>query len=379
MCLILTKIERKRMLSFFKNVPDRQSPRIFSNFQNILRTLHHNHEQIVKYWHGMNWSVKSDHVLVGLLLQLSSAANHPTGIYNSIRNYLDGFTMSRGIASGVGYGRIQPKSHFYGHECQEVLVEQPFDDALDQLFGKHYTEWETLRIIEHPFTSFDYQLANGKIRKNGEKGLCVIKMDLALLYTQYALWRRDTQRSKYEDGTVKSITNFVHTYPIVSLLKSHNERVWFNRLFNLAMGRLNIDEREDTRLRLLNPYLYIDDYQRKIIDELEKSRANFHEWCCWIPGIFSKNLKQHLIKDNVLETQQLKLPWLLGRLSTLEFLIHEEFVTNTHANKMYLSEIFRKHREYSGSQTYATIRGLDSKMLIKNIEDKIISLVDTLK
>lgn len=367
------------MLSFFKNIPDRQSPRILPNYENLKRTLIHNQIKITEYWQAMNWSVKSDHILVGLLYQLNSAATHPMDIYNSIRNYLDGFTMSRGIASTVGYGRVQPKSHFYGHECQEIIVEQPFDDSFNQIFQLPYTKWEALRVIEHPFTSFDYQLANGKIRKNGEKGLCVLKVDLALLYTQYSLWRKDKVRSQYEDGTPKAITNFVHSYPIVNLLKSHNERVWFNRLFNTAMGKLNIDEREDSRLRLLNPYHYMDDIHEKMINELEKSRANFHEWCCWIPGIYTKNLKQHLLQDTVLETQQIKLPWLLGRLSTLEFLLYEETIAGTHSNKMYISEILRSHREYESSRTYSTIRGLDDKTLIRNIEERVISLAETLK
>lgn len=345
------------MLSFLK-LPDRQPPRIHPLLNNVKRTFTANHTTFVKYWRNMNWVVKSDHILVGLIVQLSTNAFTPIDIYNSIRRNLDGVTMNRGIGSSVGYAKVQPKSHFYGHECKEILIEQPFDDSIQQLFSTHYTEWETIRAVQHPFTSFDYQLANGKLRHSGEYGICVLKMDLALLYTQYVLWRRDTFRSKYEDGTSKSIMNFVHSYPIVNLVKSHNERVWYNRLFNKVKSETVSNYKPDNRPVLLDPYLYLDQIQDKLIDDMEKSRANFHEWCCWIPGITTKNLKEHLKQDNTLSTQQNRLPWLLGELSTIEMLVRLELITNTNASTGYCSEIVRLNKNYLNSRLYGTIKGL---------------------
>lgn len=345
------------MLSFLK-LPDRQPPRIPPLLNNVRKTFEHNHTVFTNYWRSMNWAVRSDHILVGLIIQLTTNAFSPIDIYTSIRRGLDGITMNRGIGSSVGYARVQPKSHFYGSQCSEVLIEQPFDDAIHQLFSTHYTLWETVRVIQHPFTSFDYQLANGKLRHSGEYGICVLKMDLALLYTQYVLWRRDTFRSRYEDGTNKSIANFVHTYPIVNLMRSHNERVWYNRLFTKVKSELVNNAKADNRPRLLDPYLYLDQIQDKLIDDMEKSRANFHEWCCWIPGISTKNLKEHLKQDNVLATQQNRLPWLLGELPAIEMLVRLELAANTNASTGYCSEIIKLNKNYLNSRTYGTIKGL---------------------
>lgn len=347
------------MLSIFKDIPDRQPPRIPPRLHNVKQILHENHERIVEFWRGMNWAVRSDHILVAMLTQIPDIISYnPLDIYRHAQDTMEQFTSARGIGSSITYSRVQPRSYFYGSQCQEIIISQPFDDAIDQIFTAHYVNWETLRIVTHPFTTFDFQLANGKVRKSGEAGLCVIKMDLALLYTQYRLWLKDKKRSMYDDGTARSIMNFIHSYPVVNLLKSQTERAWFNRLFNISEGLPNLDTREDTRLFMSNPYIGVDDILRKLDSDIKRSRNNFHDWVCWIPGIFGKNLKAHLVQDTILETQQNKLPWALGWLRPMHWMFKLENEIKTGSNTKYAAEYLRKYKEYMYGRTFGTIRGL---------------------
>lgn len=360
------------MLSIFKDIPDRQPPRIPPKLNNVKQVIHENHKRIVEFWRGMNWAVRSDHILVAMLTQIPDIiSENPLDIYRHAQDTMEQYTAARGIGSSITYSRIQPRSYFFGANCQEVLISQPFDDAIDQVFSKHYTEWETLRIVTHPFTTFDFQLANGKQRKSGESGLCVIKMDLALMFAQYKLWSKDKFRCMYEDGTPKSIMNFIHSYPIVSLLRTQTDRAWYNRLFNISEGLPNMETREDTRLFMSNPYINVDEILTKLDYDIKRSRNNFHDWICWVPGIFSKNLKQHLIQDTVLETQQNKLPWALGWFSTLHWLFKLEHDIETHASTKYTTEYLRKYKEYMYGRTFGTIRGLKYDTVLEAFTNEI--------
>ena len=71
----------------------------------------------------MNWTVRSDHILVGILNGLSSSTNEPSSNYRIARDVALTYTSPRGIVSPVNYGKVQFKSNFYGHECQEILIE----------------------------------------------------------------------------------------------------------------------------------------------------------------------------------------------------------------------------------------------------------------
>lgn len=366
------------MLSFLKHTPDRQPVKTINRLNNIRFTLEDNLKRITQFWHGANWSVKGDHILVSMLGAMTSEAFNAIDVYDSVRYQAQRVSMARGFASQVGYGRIQPKSYFYGNDCQEIYVYQNFDDSIKQIFTKHYTSWETIRIISHPFTSLDFQLANGKPRKSGEKGLVVIKMDLALMYAQYRMWRADRYRSYYLDGTPKSITNFIHTYPIVSMLKSHTDQAWFNRLFKLSKGEELSNIREDSRLFLVNPYYNVDQVLERIMEDCEKSRNNIHEWCSEIPGIFCKNLKAFYTQDNVLETQQLKGPWNIGRLPLYEWLFSTALKSKGGSNTLYVGEYRKQMREYTNQRTFDTIRGVNGKDVLQEFDTRVTSYVDLL-
>ena len=367
------------MLSFFKPIRDVSDIRIPSGYNDVKRTLHEHHQALIKYWRHMNWSVKSDHILVKALNSVSSIHHNPFEIYRSIRESLNGAVMGLGICNYAGYGRVQSKSWFYDPRCPEVLVEQPFDDALEQIITKPVTEWETCRVISHPFTSLDYQLPNGKTRVTGEHGLCVIKIDLALLYTQYKLWRMNDSLSKYSDGVNKSMMNFIHNYPVVNMLRSQTERVWFNRILHLGLGLPVDNHKPDNRPAITTPYTQLDRVHEKLIEMVEGSREDFHNWCCWIPGIWSKNLKQFMIQDNVLETQQLKMCWDLGRLLVLRWLFKTEVDINTGSNTMYRNEYLKKFREYKYGRTFGTIRGLSYDSMLQLYTDEVSSLAEQVR
>lgn len=359
------------MLSFLNHVRDRQPPRSYPNLENIRRIFNHNLDSIRNYWQQMNWVVRSEHVLVGLIHHLHCESQDKFRIYDSISSITLSVTSGRGIVSNKYYGRIQPISHFYGQGCQEILIEQQFDDAYEQMMFKSYKDWETVRVVSHPFTSFDSQIPNGKKRQSDETGLCIIKIDLALLFTQYMMWVQDRMASRNDEDVLKPIANFVHAYPLPNMLKSHNECVWFNRIFFHAKGIPTVDIREDSRHRMLDPYYAVDQVAMKIIDDLNRGRGNMHEWVSQIPGIFYPNMKSFYLQDDVLQNQQNRLTWYLGWLPMLSFLFQMDFEGRHKGNTTYIAEYKRKYAELKSSRTYETIQGLKGDVVLNWFNEKI--------
>lgn len=362
------------MLSFFNIRRDRQPARHYPNLDNCRFILKQNIQRTIQYYRNLNWAVASDHILVTLLNSIHSEAMDKYNLYNSTINLVNMVASAKGLATNVAYGKVQHKSYFYGIDTQEIYIDQRFDDAYDQMLNKPYTEWETIRVVTHPFTSFDLQLANGKKRRSNEKGLVIIKIDLCLLYAQYKLWLRDVEMSRYFDGSQKTIMNFIHSYPIPSMLYSHIDCAWFNRLM-FQMQELPISfEKPDSRLMLPNPYIGTESIVKNIKRDIFNSQANMFDWVCWIPGIYKENMHQFYLQDNLLETQQLRLPWLLGRYYILRWLFLIDIQINNYANKQYRSEYFRKWKEIKSNNLFRTIRNLDQSWF--NNFDSIYQMIE---
>lgn len=346
------------MLSFLRNPRDKQPVKQYSQYRNVQSVIHEDIQKTIQFYKGINWSVSGDHILITLLNSIHSEGLTQYDIYNSIIPMVQMVTHAKGIASNIAYGRVQHKSYFYGKDTQEILLDQRFDDAYIQMMTKHYSEWETIRVIRHPFTSMDFQLPNGKKRKTGEKGLVVIKMDLALLYTQYKMWLRDWDACHYFDGTHKATTNFVHSYPLPHMLKSHVDMVWCNRLFHKTSGLPVSNEKPDTRLMLMNPYIGLENLEENILRDLSVRRMDFYEICSIVPCIFSKNLLSFFREDNVLETQQLRLGWALGYIPLIHWLMKLDQETSSGMSSQWKTEYCRKYKEYDSSNLWKTIRFL---------------------
>lgn len=363
------------MFSFFNQSPDKQNVRTHPKYNNVFEDIDNNIKQATEYWRHMNWSVKGEHILARLLNNINVISNDYSSMYDIVHDEYQGIINSLGFVTNMHYGKVQNKSYFYGKGCVEIIVSQKFDDALDDIFTKHYATWEPIKIIEHPFTSLDLQLANGKPRLSEENGLVVIKVDVGLLYAQYRHWRNDRSTSYYPDGTPKAITNFIHSYPIVNMLKSHIEKAWFNRLFYLGIGLPVSNQRDDTRLYLPSPYYYVDEVLTKFNTDISRSNSNFHEWCCWVPGLYHRNLKQYMIQDNVMYTQQIKLSWFLGQMRCMEWLVHMDNIAKTNANSFYYAELEKTRRYWKSSRTFDTIKGLRQEVLLplfdESVTDKI--------
>lgn len=368
------------MFKFFNYGVEKGTPRLLSNFDYVKRTIKWNTETLIKYWREMNWVVKSEHILVNLFNSLHAEASDVLESYRLTRDQVTMQVPSRGIITSINYGRLQPKSNFYGNECREIIIEVPFDDAVEQMMTRSYKEWEPIKVIHHPFTSFDYQLPNNKLRRSGEKGLVIIKMDLSLLYTQYRMWLRDKATSTYgEEGVRKSVMNFLHSFPITNMMRSHIDVVWFNRLFALQEGAPVSNLREDDRLRLATSYTGTDEVLTKYIEIIERGRYDFQEICGMLPGIYTKSLKERMNFDGVRMTHQIRLAVELFRSETMVFLFRSELINPTGRNTMYINEYKQYRRKYDNSNLNDTIKGLNVYRPMKEyIQERIIPLVSAI-
>lgn len=368
------------MFSFlYPNVRDSQPPRIPGRLSYCRERLQANFKKVQQYYQTSNHAVRSEMLFVRLLnnMNIESQGLSDGDLYRKGRELQYQFLSGLGISTQRQTGRYFTKSPLYGEGVSEVILETPFDNSVELLFTEDWRNWDPIRVVTHPFTSFDFQRLDGQPRFSKEKGIAVTKVDIGLLYCQYKNWLRSPY-SKYEDGTHKTIMNFLSSYPLTNALKSHVEVSWFNRLFHLSLNKPVSDIRELGLVSLVSVYNEVDKCHQDMLTILLKSKTHFHDWCCWVPGIWQKNLKGHFKTEDIRDVWGLRMGQYLGWVNLLEWLTQLELQVDTNANSLWISELLRKHKQHQNDKVYGSLQGLSYPEGLAMMNDRIFNTVNLL-
>lgn len=357
------------MLSIFQDKNyNPYTTKVYPEMIRMRTVLLRNAEQFMRHWHVQDWHVKGNHILINVLYRIKDIIyTDDISTYHAVSEQIQYVLSGLRFTDYYQYGKIQPVSHFYGKEVKELYHAVTFDDSVEEIVCKPYTDWTPIRVVSHPFTSFDYQIPNGYSRHEQREGVVVIKMDLALLYLQYLKWRHDRKRSTFDDGSMKNITNFLHSYPIVNMIPSHLERCWYNRVMYETLGLPIINYKPSTRFRLLDPYTDVDKVITRINEDISKNRGKFKEWLTMVPGIQASCLYEYIQGDSILRNQQNRLTLFLPCVDVVKWLLKQN-QNHEGLNSSDVAELTKHLRTWLNNGTLSSIDGINGKALAQELQ-----------
>lgn len=281
---------------------------------------------------------KNEHVLSRFLatLNVSFQREMEDYVYTVNRVGMD-LAGVMGMSTPLEYGRVQPKSSFYNKACSEIWVahDERFDIALAM---NNWRDLEPVRVLTHPFSDLSYGRCNGTYVNPSETGLVVVAINLGMLAFQYRMWRRN--EGAIINGVRKTMQNFLSTYPLTNMVKSHIDIALFNRTFKKLMGETEVDIPPKHPVAISNITLLADEYIRQLIEMLKKTPLKFNHLLTMLPSPNYGDLANLLRLPNAAPTNQIRWSLTLARLPLIYFLVAlSDYANSESRNLKFLNQI----------------------------------------
>lgn len=305
-------------------------------FAQVKQALVKNLEDLSAYYSNHNYNVPNEHLIVKMLLSLSSSMDKSNVDYvNSVYDLLARICPHFKITSPTSYGVIHDKGQFYNLETSEIYIsdERIFDISSA---AANWTKLRPIRILYHPFTDTGIGRLNGKYETQ-ETGYVVISINIPMLALQYKMW---VENERDFNGSVAGRTHqFVSKYPITNMMYSHLDWVLFNRMNAIYFGDELAPYTHEHPIKLLDVTDKLDDVLSKELAVLLRKPMSFDEMANGIPMITSKNLRSLARPPHGAVTRQYKWAVAMARLPLLRFMVNVAKESNATQNRSYTNRL----------------------------------------
>lgn len=356
------------MLDWFSSAPTvNHGKESIPAFDYIKGQLSKELDKVVKHYRNTPTNVKSEHLLVQLLLNVVVSMDRDNEDYlfrvgmltNRLGNQFN-------LASATNYGKVRSPGIFYGSKCDEVVMvhESPFD------VEEAVANWEDLQpvtVLRHPFSDLSFQRGRGTYITKESGGISVVAINIPMLCIQYREWFKAN-----ESGV---LTQFVSMYPLTNMLYTHTDISLFNRLSNMYL-------REPNAPFIRAHSLYINDYTvatdtalRLIVRVLSRRALLWEAMVENIECIHSNTLREAMALPDVVPTRQIKWVLIVSRLPLIHFLVKVNPKSNATKNSLLVKRL------KSTLRAIRVDRILDSTLphrILVDIDSVIINDIDPL-
>lgn len=337
--------------------------------------------RLKQYWKRANTEVKSFNPLLTALYSISAISQDPLDIYYIAKEQTTGVANALGFVSEDNFGRVNRHGCFYNCD-KEVYMNVSFNDSLSKVIDYTsneddplaYQQWKPIRVKRHPYTDMSWELPTSdryrKIFAKGEtkRGICVIEIDLALLFTQWRIWRSRPE-SKFEDGTQKSRSNFLRAIPIPNMLEDHIDICFINRLFYKMVGLVPDNFKLSDRMSFSDTYFKIDEIIDFYLNKLRTSMVNAHQITDTIILPSGKTLGEFYKLPDVPRVHQNKLALSLPIFDYYKLIFGLlEKSENTKRATHFIQDFKWSNRAYRNGNVLRTIKGLNLPDLITELD-----------
>lgn len=326
--------ELPRVSRGFNHFPKYESYR--AGFQRNINTA-------VKYYREHDFAVRSDHILIRLLMTLPTRYWEDVELYYSEIHDLAYETAGKlKITCPIYAGQATERSWLFGNGFAEFPV--ALHSAKELNVKEACAKWqqlETVRFIRHPRTGLDLK-APMELNDSDEYGVVVYQINIPALALQYRMWSAE----QYEKprGERETLAHFVAKYPIANSIPSMVNVSFFNRL----AAKLNDDDLANSQWRypmaLSNNLKWLDAYLDDVVQDLRSNSYTFNEL---LYGL--RTLNGHCLYDlcklpTTITTRQCSWLSYMAQSSYVLFLLQQEQLTKRNANTSHLNEIHRDIR-----------------------------------
>lgn len=287
------------------------------------------------YYRFTKKAVPSDHLLVRLINSVNLPVTMRLEEYLwQVSDQAPELGKVLGIGSYVHVGEVKSKPTFYGPQCFELV----------QLRTGYYTlgqDWRTvqpLKVKVHPRTDLSLVPLDGT-QRHEESGLVVIGLDLEALMYMYRGWYESERNSQSEKQTVRQ---FVDNWVLPSMLESHLDVAWFNRLSAELFEKPIDDTIPIPSLALPDLTTYANDVSRELLRRLTTGNFKLTDMLTVIPVLYKGNLYEMTRIDRAPRTISVKCYELLLQLKYLKPLLELDSRTIGTSNQAVYNEIRRE-------------------------------------
>lgn len=298
--------------------------------------------RVMNYFRDGDFFVDNDHLLVKLLKTFPA----PQG--DDIRRwYYQAQDLSEGIAGLHGIinaqnSRADVSQNLFLGGVGEILIEINRPISMN-LRTEDWLNTDSIVCLYHPYTDMRVRPLDGKEFQRPIMGdHAVIGIDIALLYVQYHLWRRDIAPKIYKDGKQPSIHKWVYQYPLVTALKSYLDMSMFNRFicFYKGIEPTKVSERARIPTTYVDFTDKLDECLKVQIGLLKAKQLSYPQILVNIPLLLKDNAFDFFHLDSGYVTRQIRWCYLAARLDVIKFLL-EAGDMKTNGSDRYYDEKWR--------------------------------------
>lgn len=196
-----------------------------------------NLEKIEHYYQTYPIAVASSHLLAKLIISMTVSRTLSFDRYVANCNSI-ALQQARtlGISTALSKGNVWD-GVFYGKNYSEIIL------GHDTLFpiGDVYTNWkdyQAVTVLQHEVSDLELAIPDGRVNSTSG-GVAIVAINIPLLMAQYYCFNQEQDEVERNGGARRTLYQFIHSYALTGMLKTHLDCVYFNRLYNRLTGTPN--------------------------------------------------------------------------------------------------------------------------------------------
>lgn len=193
-----------------------------------------NIEKIEHFYRDYPTAVESSHLLVRLIQSIAVSRNLTFDRYVANCTALSlNVAQSLKLTSGLSKGQVWD-GVFYGNGTKEIII------GHDTLFPIQdtYENWKDLHpvtVLQHNQTNTVLMLPDGRV-SSLDKGVAVIAINIPMLMAMYYRFNQEQDGEEAIGRPRRTIYQFVCSYALAGMMRTHLDCVIVNRLYNRISG-----------------------------------------------------------------------------------------------------------------------------------------------
>lgn len=193
-----------------------------------------NVEKIEQYYQDYPIPVNGSHLLARLILSISVSRKLSFDRYLANCSALAMSTaQTLRMTSALSKGQLWD-GVFYGAGTKEIILAH---DTLFPIFEAH-ENWKTLRpvtVLLHNQSNTSMLLPDGRVNST-DKGVAIVAVNIPMLMAMYYRFNEEQDIVERNGGTRRTLYQFISSYALTGMLRTHLDQAYFNQLYNKVSG-----------------------------------------------------------------------------------------------------------------------------------------------
>lgn len=281
-----------------------------------------------EYFRRLTFNVQNNHVIMRLLKNIKLPANLTQLSVQDVRKYYDevrqrDYRLANvvGMTSSTAYGTIN-KSCFYPTTVMEIIIAT--SSTYEEAKIIPWMDLEPIQVHRHPYDTSNYGLLDRRQIMGGD-GVAVISVNVPVLALQWLQFNMLIAREKPK--VVPTIAQFVASFPIQNMVKSHNDIAMINRTIKAYRGIKGHSMNPRQPFWLLDDLVVADEVIKRLVPELKRTPRYWESILMHMPTLTRTGYEAIRLPIDI-DVRQNRWAWIMARTWIIDFLLEIEYSFN---------------------------------------------------